>query len=143
MPAYIGRSKRALPAAPQLAPRALSWARLEALTLDEQIGCYRPDDDDGKSLPNDRYGRMIAICGVMAFGQVSRPSLNAQLVEASSSRKDWPSRTGGIRPCSSERRVGHGGNTWACGAASSIRLRSGEGGRNDQIAANSYPCCYP
>ena len=54
---------------------------MEGLTLDEEIGCYRPDGDDGKPLRNDRYRSMIAICAVMLFGQFGRPSLNARLVE--------------------------------------------------------------
>ena len=45
-----------------------AWTRLEALTLDHEIGCYRPADDKGKPVPNDRFGRRIAICGVIAFG---------------------------------------------------------------------------
>ena len=58
-----------------------AWTRLEALTLDHKIACHRTTDDSDQPIPDDRYGRMIAICGVVAFGRISRPSLNARLVE--------------------------------------------------------------
>ena len=39
-----------------------AWTRLEALTLDEEIGCYRPDGDDGKPLADNTSACCRTVC---------------------------------------------------------------------------------